>query len=332
MRYAGDFSRGMVASVKGAAAKGSSMRGSDKYAFGDFSAGVVGAAGEYVSTNSKRLAGAGGSAAGMAAGFAVAGPIGLVAGSFLGGSAAKSVMPEQKKTPAESNDGDGSARTDASYPLVAQDHARDLLNQMDYPEYNRRRTTPQDTAAQATWIGDVAASSQPAVMVQAHVLDPIGAHTGSSHTLDSTANSQSSLHVGTRAAVVPSQPTYAEAYAEPAQDSFIPTGQAYNTQSSSQRNYAGIGAQVSQSLISQSQPQFAYASTSNQATPAATRQMAGRPQYESTSARRAVPNASVTSGMTNQHQGQQPGNGEGYRFGKFTLETTKNSFASLLLR
>ena len=58
----GDFTRGVVASVKDAASSGSQMRGGDTYAVGDFSAGASKAAGEYTSKNRVRLAGAGGSA------------------------------------------------------------------------------------------------------------------------------------------------------------------------------------------------------------------------------------------------------------------------------
>lgn len=88
----GDLSRGVVSSVKHAAKAGSEMRGDDSYHVGDFTAGTAKKVGAYTSENRCRLAGVGGSVAGMAAGAALLGPVGFVAGSMLGGSAAKSSM------------------------------------------------------------------------------------------------------------------------------------------------------------------------------------------------------------------------------------------------
>lgn len=88
----GDLSRGVVSSVKHAANSGANMRGDDSYQVGDFTSGSAKAAGLYASENRCRLAGAGGSAIGMAAGAALLGPVGFIAGSMIGGSAAKSSM------------------------------------------------------------------------------------------------------------------------------------------------------------------------------------------------------------------------------------------------
>jgi len=110
----GVVSRDMVGSAltQGKESRGASA--TDKYQFGDFSRGVVSSlssssvtgaastAGSYASENRVRLAGATGSAAGMVAGAALLGPVGLVAGSVLGGSAARSTTKAVSGDPTES--------------------------------------------------------------------------------------------------------------------------------------------------------------------------------------------------------------------------------------
>ena len=66
------------------------MRGGDSYELGDLAVGTATAAGEYASDNRERLASVGGSAMGMVAGAALLGPVGILAGGLLGGSAGKS--------------------------------------------------------------------------------------------------------------------------------------------------------------------------------------------------------------------------------------------------
>jgi hypothetical protein len=77
------------------------MRGDDNYQVGDLTAGTTKAVSNYASTNRVRLGGAGGSSIGMIAGLALAGPIGLVAGSLIGGSAGKASMRMTIKEEAE---------------------------------------------------------------------------------------------------------------------------------------------------------------------------------------------------------------------------------------
>ena len=89
--------------------KGKSMRGAGEaegYRFGDLSRGIAGSvrsvasnpcaaatsAVEYTSENRVKLSGAGGAGLGMVAGMALAGPIGLVAGSIIGSRAARSAV------------------------------------------------------------------------------------------------------------------------------------------------------------------------------------------------------------------------------------------------
>jgi len=86
----GDLSRGVASSVKHAAKSGAEMRSSDSYQFGDFTSGASSAATGYASDNKCRLAGASGSAIGMGIGAVLLGPVGFIAGSMIGGSAAKS--------------------------------------------------------------------------------------------------------------------------------------------------------------------------------------------------------------------------------------------------
>lgn len=68
------------------------MRGGDSYELGDLAVGTATAAGEYASDNRERLASVGGSAIGMVAGAALLGPVGILAGGLLGGSAGKSTV------------------------------------------------------------------------------------------------------------------------------------------------------------------------------------------------------------------------------------------------
>ena len=100
----GDFSRGVVHSVRNSTkAGGEGRRGSsDGYHFGDFSAGASKSVSSYASQNKSRLGSAGGSGAGMLLGCAVAGPIGLVAGSLIGSRAGRNVFQEGKKVPTDS--------------------------------------------------------------------------------------------------------------------------------------------------------------------------------------------------------------------------------------
>ena len=82
-----DVTRGSIRAL-GETAKtgGLERRGSSaEYSFGDFSSGASKSVGQYTAANKPRLAGAGGSGLGMVIGTVIAGPIGLVAGSYLGG-------------------------------------------------------------------------------------------------------------------------------------------------------------------------------------------------------------------------------------------------------
>ena len=100
---------GVRDAVGGAITLGKESRGASethRYHFGDVSRGVVAAArlaaknpnkassaaADYTSRNRERLGGAAGSGAAMIAGAAIAGPIGLIAGSFIGNAAGKSAV------------------------------------------------------------------------------------------------------------------------------------------------------------------------------------------------------------------------------------------------
>lgn len=188
----GDVSRGVLASVKSAAANGAKMRGDDKYIVGDFSAGSTRAVGDYTTKNRVRLAGAGGSAIGMAAGAVLLGPIGLVAGSFLGASAGQSSMravagdpaSNEKKLQDASASNSGSRGSNVSGPTGTETQIPALLSPSDVSG----NSTPQPhgpfidnqavdaaslnaSSVEAEWIGDVAIVDHRIVMVQAQVLD-----------------------------------------------------------------------------------------------------------------------------------------------------------------
>ena len=269
------------------------MRGSDRYAMGDFSAGAVSATGEYVSQNSKRLAGAGGSAAGMIAGAAIAGPIGLVAGAMLGGAAVKSVVPEKKKLEVVSD----SSRVprDNYHPLAANSPAADLLSQGGSTGcHSRRVAAPRATSAEATWIGDVAAASQPAVMVQAHVVNRNSSSAGTPYNHYSQGYAEMHIHDEERAVYFPPQDSFTQAVPNP--EGRARCANASNSHSSEARQ------------VNQPRPNVVYASAPNSA----------RRQSEPRPTGRPTPGSNDTSRRNNPHQGE-PAGGEAYRFGKFSF-------------
>ncbi|CAB9496737.1 expressed unknown protein [Seminavis robusta] len=105
----GDFSRGAIHSIRQAATSGAQTRRgeSESYSVGDFTVGASKGAVKYASQNKSRLGAAGGSGAGMIIGAAVAGPLGLVAGSIIGskfgGAALGDSQTTEQSSPAESS-------------------------------------------------------------------------------------------------------------------------------------------------------------------------------------------------------------------------------------
>ena len=82
----GDLSRGMVRSMKVAAKTGGKVRqgSNETYKVGDFTVGASRSVCNYTTQNKSRLAAASGSGMGMTIGAAVAGPLGFVAGGYIG--------------------------------------------------------------------------------------------------------------------------------------------------------------------------------------------------------------------------------------------------------
>ena len=95
----GDFTRGSIIGLKEAAKTGAQMRGGDnRYVPGDLTAGSAKALGEYGSNNKAKLTTAGGTGIAAAVGFAVAGPLGFVAGSYFGSKAVKDIVGEDDQS------------------------------------------------------------------------------------------------------------------------------------------------------------------------------------------------------------------------------------------
>ena len=69
-------------------------RNPNEYVPGDFTAGSSRALGAYAKENKSKLATAGGAGAASMVGLAIGGPIGFVAGSYLGAKVTKSVVGE----------------------------------------------------------------------------------------------------------------------------------------------------------------------------------------------------------------------------------------------
>ncbi|KAL7577067.1 hypothetical protein ACA910_006807 [Epithemia clementina (nom. ined.)] len=125
----GDLSRGVVASVGKAAARGASFRSDDKYQFGDITAGATSAATKYTSENRVRLSAAGGSSIGMLAGLAVAGPLGLVGGALLGGKIASTAVAGLAGDPRKERERQQSSGPD----LASKQAAKQNISSRDTP-------------------------------------------------------------------------------------------------------------------------------------------------------------------------------------------------------
>ena len=91
----GDISRGLVRGLSQATKNGAESRGGgDGYVPGDFTVGAATAAADYTGRNKGKLASAGGAGMGSMVGMAVAGPLGFVVGSYVGGKIGKVAVEE----------------------------------------------------------------------------------------------------------------------------------------------------------------------------------------------------------------------------------------------
>jgi len=163
----GDFTRGVVASVKEAAKSGAEMRNDEQYQFGDFTAGTTKAASSYASKNRMRLAGAGGSAAGMIAGAAILGPVGFVAGSLLGSSVAQSSVRSIAGEHGENEETNEPAADSSQHESLLDNHTRLSRHQ----DFSIDVTAPVSLDTEARMVGGIATSEQRITMAQAQVVD-----------------------------------------------------------------------------------------------------------------------------------------------------------------
>jgi hypothetical protein len=186
--YSGDFSHGVASSIKSAAKSGAQMRGDDKYQVGDVTVSTAKAAGEYTSKNRVRLAGAGGSSVGMIAGTVLLGPIGFVAGAFLGSSAGQRAMAaatgdpnkQELKDNGESRRSVTSTNKSGTQHHVSSTQPVDLLSSSSH----MRPTLAPAANVEAEFVGIVASSDHRVVMVQAQLVD-------TPHTQNSSQDSMS---------------------------------------------------------------------------------------------------------------------------------------------
>ena len=93
----GDFTRGLIRGGREASKRGAQMRGDTEYIPGDMTAGVIAGTAEYAGNNKSKLVKSAGSGTAAMVGLAVAGPLGFVAGSYLGGKAAGSMVRDDSK-------------------------------------------------------------------------------------------------------------------------------------------------------------------------------------------------------------------------------------------
>lgn len=203
--------------MKGAAKCGSAIRGDDNYEFGDLTTGTTLAAGSYVSENRMRLAGAGGSAAGMIAGAALLGPVGFVAGSFLGSSAAQSSV---RTIVGEAGDNQENRLERSSANASNREHLRNHMYTTDLlsfdnqgscsPNETEHTTTPVALNATARMVSNVATSEHRVVMAEAQVVDLLSSERATpmaSPRFEGTLRSRQSTRPQTSASTIPAANT-----------------------------------------------------------------------------------------------------------------------------
>ena len=124
----------------------------------------------------------------MIVGAVVAGPIGLVAGSFLGSSAAQTSMRAVGGDPnANKEDGDDNAPDQGGsgtcHSRLVHEQAPDLLSSSTGSVCNTSTSArvnssavPTATNARAEYVGDIATANHRTVMVQAQMIDPLSSY------------------------------------------------------------------------------------------------------------------------------------------------------------
>ncbi len=92
----GDITRGIMRGSSEASKIGASTRGSDgsDYIPGDLTIGAAAAVGEYAGNNKHKLASAGGAGVASVVGMAVAGPLGFLAGSYIGNKVGGAIVED----------------------------------------------------------------------------------------------------------------------------------------------------------------------------------------------------------------------------------------------
>lgn len=83
----GDFSRGLVGSIRGMRQQNHSDNGNESNS----------GSGNYLKENKGRFAGVAGSTAGAVMGLLIAGPVGAIAGSFIGSSSCQNAVQKQEE-------------------------------------------------------------------------------------------------------------------------------------------------------------------------------------------------------------------------------------------
>lgn len=86
----GDFTRGAISGLRQASKRGTELRGGTQYVPGDLTRGSSKGVKEYAGKNKAKLASTGGASVGSFIGLAVAGPLGFLAGSYLGAKTGQS--------------------------------------------------------------------------------------------------------------------------------------------------------------------------------------------------------------------------------------------------
>ena len=155
--------------VREASKKGASMRGDTTYVPGDFTAAAMDDLCDYTVENKTKLSTAFGSGSGAMVGLAIAGPLGFVAGSMLGGKSAKTLVggddkDSQRQTP-------HNQQSSNTAPTVSQQHTNrtphhhfqnhTIQHQQSHNNtiHTQSRSIPQqDTSNEGYQFGDITRS------------------------------------------------------------------------------------------------------------------------------------------------------------------------------
>ena len=211
---------GAVRGVREASKKGASMRGDTTYVTGDFTAAAMDDLCDYTVENKTKLSTAFGSGSGAMVGLAIAGPLGFVAGSMLGGKSAKTLVggddkDSQRQTP-------HNQQSSNTAPTASQQHTNrtphhhfqnhTIQHQQSHNNtiHTQSRSIPQqDTNSQRQTPHNQQSSNTAPTVSQQHT-NRTPHHHFQNHTIQHQQSHNNTIHTQSRS--IPQQDTSNEGY------------------------------------------------------------------------------------------------------------------------